>query len=62
MLSNRKNSLKLLSWQELRRRYHQEMMYLPELTGYEIVDIYGGYHKESGNGSGKNVIRCVKKN
>jgi len=28
---------------------------------YEIVNVYGGYHKESGNGSAKNVIWCVKK-
>ena len=39
----------------------QEMKYLLELTGFEIVNVYGGYHKESGEGSAKNVIWCVKK-
>ncbi len=32
-----------------------------ELTGYEIVNVYGGYRKESGDGSAKNVIWCVRK-
>ena len=45
----------------MRQTYRQEMMYLLELTGYEIVNVYGGYHRESGNGSAKNVIWCVKK-
>ncbi len=46
---------------KMRQTYRQEMKYLLELTGYEIVHIYGGYHKESGNGSAKNVIWCVRK-
>ena len=46
---------------KMRQTYRQEMKYLLELTGYGIVDIYGGYHKESGNGSAKNVIWCVRK-
>ena len=46
---------------KMRQIYRQEMKYLLELTGYEIVNVYGGYHKENGNGSAKNVIWCVKK-
>ena len=46
---------------KMRQTYRQEMMYLLELTGYEIVNVYGGYHKESSNGSAKNVIWCVRK-
>ncbi|MBR4053799.1 MAG: methyltransferase domain-containing protein [Clostridia bacterium] len=45
----------------MRQTYRQEMKYLLELTGYEIVNVYGGYHKESGEGSAKNVIWCVRK-
>ena len=41
--------------------YQQEMKYLLELTGYEIVNVYGGYYKESGEASAKNVIWCVRK-
>ena len=46
---------------KMRQTYRQEMKYLLELTGYEIVRVYGGYHKESGEGSAKNVIWCVRK-
>lgn len=46
---------------KMRQTYRQEMAYLLELTGYEIVNVYGGYHKESGDASAKNVIWCVRK-
>ena len=46
---------------KMRQTYRQEMKYLLELTGYEIVNIYGGYHKEFGDVSAKNVIWCVRK-
>lgn len=46
---------------KMRQTYRQEMTYLLELTGYEIVNVYGGYHKKSGNASAKNVIWCVRK-
>ena len=46
---------------KMRQTYRQEMKYLLELTGYEIVNVYGGYRKESGDGSAKNVIWCVRK-
>lgn len=45
----------------MRQTYRQEMKYLLELTGYEIVRVYGGYHGESAEGSAKNVIWCVRK-
>ena len=45
----------------MRQTYRQEMKYLLELTGYEVVDVFGGYHEESGEGSTKNVIWCVRK-
>ncbi len=46
---------------KMRQTYRQEMTYLLELTGFEIVNVFGGYHKESGKSSAKNVIRCVRK-
>ena len=46
---------------KMRETYRQEMKYLLELTGYEIVRIYGGYQKENADGPVKNVIWCVKK-
>ena len=46
---------------KMRQTYRREMKYLLELTGYEIVNVYGGYRKESGDGSAKNVIWCVRK-
>ena len=46
---------------KMRQTYRQEMRYLLELTGFEIVNVYGGYNKESGEGSAKNVIWCVRK-
>ena len=46
---------------KMRQTYRQEMKYLLELTGYEIVNVYGGYYKESGDASAKNVIWCVRK-
>lgn len=41
--------------------YRQERASLLELTGYEIVNIYGRYHNESLDASAKNVIWCVRK-
>ena len=46
---------------KMRQTYRQEMKYLLELTGYEIVNVYGGYYKESGDTTAKNVIWCVRK-
>ena len=46
---------------KMRQTYRQEMKYLLELTGYEIVNVYAGYHKEGAEGSAKNVIWCVRK-
>ncbi|MCR5664383.1 MAG: class I SAM-dependent methyltransferase [Oscillospiraceae bacterium] len=46
---------------KMRQTYRQEMKYLLELTGYRIVNVYGGYHKESSAGPAKNVIWCVQK-
>ena len=46
---------------KMRQTYRQEMKYLLELTGYEIVNVYGGYHKESAAVAAKNVIWCVRK-
>ena len=46
---------------KMRQTYRQEMRYLLELTGYEIVNVYGGYCKEPGDRSAKNVIWCVRK-
>ena len=45
----------------MRQTYRQEMKYLLELTGYEIVNVYGGYNKESADLMAKNVIWCVRK-
>ena len=45
----------------MRQTYRQEMKYLLELTGYKIVNVYGGYHKETGAASANNVIWCVQK-
>lgn len=36
------------------------MRKLLELTGYEIVNVYGGYNKESGDGSAKNVRGTIE--
>ena len=47
---------------KMRQTYRQEMRYLLELTGYEIVNVYGGYKKESADGAAHNVIWCVRKN
>jgi len=46
---------------KMRQTYRQEMKYLLELTGFEIVNVYGGYYRESGDNSAKNVIWCVRK-
>lgn len=46
---------------KMRQTYRQEMKYLLELTGFEIVNIYGGYRRESAETSAKNVIWCVRK-
>jgi hypothetical protein len=40
---------------------HSGFKNLLELTGYEIANVYGGYQKESSEGSAKNVIWCVRK-
>ena len=44
-----------------RQTYRQEMKYLLELCGYEIINIYGGYGKESAESCVRNVIWCVRK-
>ncbi|MBQ7613260.1 MAG: class I SAM-dependent methyltransferase [Spirochaetaceae bacterium] len=46
---------------KMRETYRQEMKYLLELTGYEIVHLYGGYHKESADQPTKNLIWCVRR-
>ena len=46
----------------MRQTYRQEMKYLLELTGFEIVNVYGGYNRESEDGLAANVIWCVRKN
>ena len=46
---------------KMRQTYRQEIKYLLELTGYEIVNIYGGYHREPSDYAAKNVIWCVRK-
>ena len=46
---------------KMRQTYRQEIKYLLELTGYEIVNVYGGYHKESEDVCAANVIWCVIK-
>lgn len=46
---------------KMRQTYRQEMNYLLELCGFEIVNIFGGYHKESAETITKNVIWCVRK-
>lgn len=46
---------------KMRQTYRQEMKYLLELCGFEIVDIYGGFHKESADALTRNVIWCVRK-
>ena len=46
---------------KMRQTYRQEMKYLLELTGFEIVNIYGGYRKESADEQTHNVIWCVRK-
>lgn len=44
-----------------RQTYRQEMKYLLELCGFEIVNIYGGYQKEPADTVTRNVIWCVRK-
>ena len=46
---------------KMRQTYRQEMKYLLELTGFEIVNIYGGYNKESEDVCADNIIWCVRK-
>ena len=46
---------------KMRQTYRQEMKYLLELCGYEIVNVYGGYHKESADFPTHNVVWCVRK-
>ena len=46
---------------KMRQTYRQEMKYLLELTGYEIVNVYGGYNKENADTFATNVIWCVRK-
>ena len=45
----------------MRQTYRQEMKYLPELTGFEIGNVYGGYDREAADHASGNVIWCVKK-
>ncbi|MBR4725285.1 MAG: class I SAM-dependent methyltransferase [Lachnospiraceae bacterium] len=45
----------------MRQTYRQEMKYLLELCGYEIVNIYNGYTKVPADTVAKNVIWCVRK-
>jgi hypothetical protein len=44
-----------------RQTYRQEMKYLLELCGYEIVNIYGGYDKEPADTCVRNVIWCERR-
>ena len=46
---------------KMRQTYRQEMLYLAELCGFEVVHVYGGYNKESAEGSAKNVIWLLRK-
>lgn len=46
---------------KMRQTYRQEMKYLLELCGFEIVNIYNGYHKAPADNVAHNVIWCVKK-
>ncbi len=46
---------------KMRQTYRQEMKYLLELTGYEIVNVYSGYQKVPADTAAKNVIWCVRK-
>lgn len=46
---------------KMRQTYRQEMKYLLELTGFEIVNVYGGYDREAADHASGNVIWCVKK-
>ena len=46
---------------KMRQTYRQEMKYLPELTGFEIGNVYGGYDREAADHASGNVIWCVKK-
>lgn len=46
---------------KMRQTYRQEMTYLLELCGYEIVNVYSGYHKTPADGSARDVIWCVRK-
>ena len=45
----------------MRQSYRQEIAYLLELCGYEVANVYGGYHRESAEGSARNVIWCARK-
>lgn len=46
---------------KMRQTYRQEMIYLLELCGFEIVNVYNGYGKIPADDSAKNVIWCVRK-
>lgn len=46
---------------KMRQSYRQEIKYLLELCGFEIVDVFGGYHKERAETVARNVIWCVRK-
>lgn len=46
---------------QMRQSYRQEMKYLLELCGFEIVNIYDGYHKTPADNVTHNVIWCVRK-
>ena len=47
---------------KMRQTYRQEMKYLAELCGFEIVNIYGGYNREPADNSAKNVIWVLRNN
>lgn len=46
---------------KMRQSYRQEIKYLLELCGFEIVNIYGGYNYEPSDACARNVIWCVRK-
>lgn len=46
---------------KMRQTYRQEMKYLVELFGFEVVTIYGDYHKTVAETVAKNVIWVLKK-
>ncbi|MBO4914148.1 MAG: class I SAM-dependent methyltransferase [Oscillospiraceae bacterium] len=45
---------------KMRQTYKQEMLYLIELCGFEVIDIYGDYHKNK-DAAGSSLIWLLKK-